>query len=210
LRAFLAVVGPALREDRRFVGVVVTRLLFGAGVLVYPFYFVYAEKALGFGAEQIGLFLSAQVIGGILGGMIYGQLADRFGTRATIRAAVPIAALAPALALAASFLGGLPEIPRLAVTAGVFVAVGLTFSSYVLGFINYVLEIAPEHDRSAYGGLFNTINGMLLVVPALAGWFLEATSYQLLFAVALATLALAFVASLALGEVGHGRANAGR
>ena len=204
LRALIAIVGPALRADRRLVGVIVARLLFGAGVLVFPFYVVFASKSLGFGVEQIGLFLSAQVVGGILGGMLYGQLADRRGPRAALRAAIPIAAVAPGLALLAGALGDVPAVLRLAVMAGSFVSVGLCFSAYMLGFMNYLLEIAPEHDRSAYAGVFNTINGALLVVPATAGWFVEITSFEALFGLALVALALAFAVSLTLGEAGRG------
>jgi MFS family permease len=194
---------PIIRGDRRLARIIAVRLAFGAGAMVFPFYVVFAAKVLGFGAEQVGLFLSAQVFGGILGGMLFGQIGDRFGTRATIRAAVPIAALAPALGLGAALAG--PESGALLVyaMAAVFVAIGLTFSAYLLGFMNYVLELAPENEHATYAGLYNTIIGTLIVVPPFAGWLLEATSYTVVFAAALGLFAVAFVGSLTLAEPRH-------
>lgn len=195
---FLAMVGPVLRSNPRFARVVATRLCFGAGAMVFPFYIVYAQRVLGFGPEHVGLFLSAQVLGGVVGGLLLGQVADRRGIQVAIRVAIVAAALAPGLGLATTFLRLAPGVGLFYLTATIFVAIGVTFSSYLLGFINYVLEIAPADDRATYAGLFNTINGSLLVVPAVAGWFLEATSFPALFAVALVLMAGAATISLGL------------
>ena len=191
LPAFLALLGPALRGDSRFRRVIAVRLVFGAGAMIFPFYIVHASRVLPFGPEYVGLFLSAQVLGGVVGGFLLGQLADRRGAQSAIRAGVAIAALSPGLALVTHFAGAALGALLLYATAATFVAIGVTFSSYLLAFMNYVLEIAPPDDRSTYAGLFNTINGTLLFAPAFAGWFLEATSYPALFAVALLLMLLA-------------------
>jgi len=68
----------------------------------------------------------------------------------------------------------------------------------MLGFINYLLEIAPEGKRPAYVGLGNTIMGVLTVVPMMGGWLLEATSYPTLFGVTAAIVAAGFVFTLGL------------
>lgn len=196
--AFRTMLRPALREDRRFQRLVVVRIAFGVGVLIFPFYVIYADRALALGAQYVGFFLSAQVAGGILGGLLLGQLADRHGTHVSIRAAIACATLSPGLALVAHFAGPALGAARLALMATVFVAVGVAFSSYLVAFINYALEIAPPGQQATYAGLYNTLSGGLLVVPALAGWFLQATSYPALFAVALGLLAAALVASLGL------------
>ena len=191
---------PVLRTDRRLVRIIVVRLLFGVGAMIFPFYIVFANRSLGFGAADVGLFLSAQVFGGVAGGLLFGQLGDRVGTRATIRAAVPIAAVAPALGLVCGSLGSTLGPTLIYVVAGVFVAIGMTFSCYQLGFINYVLELAPDNQHAIYVGLYNALVGLLLVVPPLAGWMLQVTSFGFVFAVALGFFALALVGSLALPE----------
>jgi hypothetical protein len=78
----------------------------------------------------------------------------------------------------------------------------------MLGFYNYLMEIAPDDLRPSYIGLGNTITGVLTLAPTLGGWLLEATSYVTLFAVTAGTVFLGFLVALrmesVLGEeVGH-------
>jgi MFS family permease len=197
---FFRAIAPTMRADPRFVRIVATRLLLGIGAMIFPFYVIYADRELGFGGEHIGFFLSAQVFGGVVGGLLFGQIADHRGTRFGIRVALVTAALAPGLALIARAAGPLLGDAQLYVMAATFTAVGLTFSSYLLCFMNHVLEIAPKHDRGTYAGLFNTINGSLLFVPTLAGWLLEVTSFATVFWIAITALAVAGVVSLGLAE----------
>jgi MFS family permease len=197
---FFRLLLPTLREDHLLRRVVIVRLFYGAGVLVFPFYIVFARQELGFGAEDVGLFLSAQVFGGVLGGFLFGQLADHRGTRTAIRAAVALATVSPAMALICHFARPALGPALIYATAVVFVGIGLSFSAYLLGFMNHVLEVARPEDRSTYAGLFNTINGTLLVIPALAGTFLQVTSFTALFGTSLVLLLLAGIASTQLGE----------
>lgn len=197
---FFRLLVPTLRRDRALRRAVITRLFYGTSVLIFPFYIIFARRELGFGAEQVGFFLSAQVSGGVIGGLLFGQLSDHRGTRAAIRVAVALAAVSPVFALLTHYTRDSLGPALLYVTAITFVGIGLSFSAYLLAFMNHVLEVARDEDRSTYAGLFNTINGGLLVVPTLAGLFLEATSFPVLFGAALLFLVLAGVASVGLGE----------
>ena len=85
-----------------------------------------------------------------------------------------------------------------AIFAWVFVAIGTTISSGMLGYMNYVMALAPTGQRPSYIGLFNTINGALIIVPTVGGWLLQATSYGVLFALTAAVLIVAHVLSLRL------------
>jgi MFS family permease len=80
----------------------------------------------------------------------------------------------------------------------VYVVLGVVNSSWMLGFFNYVLEIAPEKMRPAYIGLGNTILGVLTLAPMAGGWLLEATSYTTLFSATTAIVALGFLLTLEL------------
>ena len=197
---FLRLVGPILRQDPRFLRVNLVRLAFGAGTVIFPFYIVYANRSLGLGAEHVGFFLSAQVAGGVVGALFLGLLTDHHGSHVAMRAAIASAALAPAIALLTHFAGPALGPGLVYVTAGIFVAIGVTFSSWFLGFMNYLLEIAPPDQRTTYTGLFNTIGGTLLVVPLLAGWLVEVASYPPLFGLALAFIVAAGLGSLSLPE----------
>jgi len=64
--------------------------------------------------------------------------------------------------------------------------------------MNYILELAPPAQRPTYMGLSNTLGGVLVVVPMLGGWLLQATSYPVLFAAAAVGPAVAWGIALGL------------
>jgi hypothetical protein len=80
----------------------------------------------------------------------------------------------------------------------VYVALGVLNSTWMLGFFNYLLEIAPEGMRPAYVGLSNTIIGVTTFAPVAGGWLLEATSYTVLFALTSALVGAGFLLTLGL------------
>ena len=73
-------------------------------------------------------------------------------------------------------------------------------SGILPGFINFVLELAPPGERSTYIALANTLSGILLVVPFLGGWLLEATSYPVLFTATMGGVALGLALTFPLSE----------
>jgi MFS family permease len=68
----------------------------------------------------------------------------------------------------------------------------------LIGFMNYLMEIAPLEKRIVYVGLFNTLAGAILVVPPLLGWLLQAASFTVVFLIAMAASLGCFVVSLGL------------
>ena len=68
----------------------------------------------------------------------------------------------------------------------------------MLGFYNYLLEIAPDDLRPSYIGLGNTIMGILTLAPTVGGWLLEATSYTVLFGITALLVFLGFLMALRL------------
>jgi hypothetical protein len=80
----------------------------------------------------------------------------------------------------------------------VFLTMGITISSSMLGYFNYALELAPAGQRPTYIGLFNTIGGLLVVLPTVGGLLLRVTSYGVLFGVTATVIGAAFLLSLTL------------
>jgi len=199
-RAFLLKLWTVLGEDRAFRQVTIVRLLAGLAGMAIPFYIVYAIDVLGTGEEAIGFFLSAQTIGSALAGFIMGYLSERSGSKAVIQLSNALALSSPILALS-QLAFGLKDGPMpVCIYAFIFVAIGAVNSSLVLGFLNFVLEMAPPEERPTYIGLANTLSGLLLLVPLLGGWLLGATSYPVLFAVTAAGVAISLVLSFRLVE----------
>lgn len=199
-RAFLLKLWTVLGEDRAFRQVTIVRLLAGLAGMAIPFYIVYAIDVLGMGEEAIGFFLPAQMIGSALAGFITGYLSERSGSKAVIQLSNALALSSPILALSQPAFG-LKDGPMLIyLYTLVFAAIGAVNSSFMLGFLNFVLEIAPSEERPTYIGLANTISGLLLLAPLLGGWLLRATSYPVLFAVTAAGVAISLALSSQLVE----------
>jgi len=62
-----------------------------------------------------------------------------------------------------------------------FAAIGATDGTFLVGFLQYVMEIAPPAELTAYTGLSNTIGGITVLSSVIGGVVLSATSYPVLF-----------------------------
>lgn len=197
---FLPKLLTVLREDRAFSLVTALRLLTGLSGMAAPFYVIYATKELHFSAEVIGLFISSQVAGGILAGFVLGYLNERSGSKIVVQWSTILAIASPLLALLVRPIGHLAGASTVYIYSLIFFAIGALNSSYMSGFMNFVLELAPSEERATYIALINTLCGVLLVVPFLGGWLLQATSYPVLFAVTAGGVAFALLLTFRLEE----------
>ena len=193
---YLPQLAKILREEAAYRRAIAAWLLSGLTALASPFYVLYATDQLGLAQETIGLFIIAQTIGGLVGSFGFGALAERRGPGAVIRISVAVGATGPLVALALHFARVAGWLPTL--YAWVFVVLGIVGSSIMLGFMNYVLELAPPGHRPTYMGLSNTLGGLLVIVPMLGGWLLQATSYPVLFAAAAVGPLVAWVMAMGL------------
>jgi MFS family permease len=191
--------GALLRQDQEFRLVNVVRLLAGLGQLATPFYVVYAMDVLQLGDENIGFFVSAQVVGGIVASFTMGYLNERSGSRIVTQLAIAFGLGAPLLALFIHICTPPGAIVSF-IYAMVFFLIGANWSGYMQGFMNIVLEMAPADERPAYVGLYNTLGGTLMVVPLLGGWLLQNTSYPVLYGAAAIGLVTSLVLSFKLAE----------
>ncbi len=193
LREYVPVLGRLWRADRRFNRITTVRLLSGIGSLATSFYVVYAIDWLHLPPAAIGLFAAAATVGTAVSGLLLGLVADRYGSQRVVQVVTWAQFLVPVLAL-------LCHLGVFGASVGVvypllFVLLGVYEGSVMLGFLNFVLEIAPPGQRPTYIGLTNTLSGVLIVLPVLGGFVLQRTSYPVLFgAAAVGTLAAALMA----------------
>ena len=184
-----------LVTDHVFRHLTVCRILVGMMGLAVPFYVVYAADVLHLPQSVVGGFVAAQMLGAVVASVVMGLVNERWGLRYVIRIGGAAAIAAPLFALAVHLTGG----ARLAQAYPfVYVTLGVTNSVWMLGFSNYLLEIAPEGMRPGYIGLGNTIMGVLTLAPIAGGWLLEATSYTMLFGITAAIVAAGFLFTLGL------------
>jgi MFS-type transporter involved in bile tolerance (Atg22 family) len=187
-----------LREDRAFARIIGIRLLSGCDGLALGFYILFATRELGLPPETVGLFTAAQTAGRIVASIVLGAVAERLGSHRVVQVATALSLSAPLMGLALIITGPGASALAAALLAWVFIAIGVTLNASMLGYYNYVLELAPAGQRPTYIGLLNTISGLLVVLPTLGGWLLRSTSYTVLFALTAAILSLAHFQSLRL------------
>ncbi len=185
----LLVTHPAFRR------LMVCRILVGMMGLAVPFYVVHAADVLHLPQSAVGGFVVAQTLAGVIASAVMGLVSERWGPQYVARIGSAAAVTGPLFALAVHLAGGgwlAQGYPF------VYVSLGVVNSAWMLGFFNYLLEIAPQGMRSAYVGLGNTTMGVLTLVPMAGGWLLEATSYSTLFGVTAAAVAAGFLLTLGL------------
>jgi len=181
-RSYLPQLVKILREQTAYRRAIAAWLISGLVALAAPFYVLFATDHLRLTPETIGLFIIAQTLGSLIGSSGFGALAERKGPGAVIRASIVASVTGPLMALALYFVRQASWLTW--AYAWVFAALGIVNSSIMLGFMNYILELAPPAQRPTYMGLSNTLGGVLVLVPMLGGWLLQATSYPVLFAAA--------------------------
>jgi MFS family permease len=94
----------------------------------------------------------------------------------------------------------------------IYVCIGLSDNLMMLGFLNYLFDIAPPGQRTIYVGTFNAVASIGLLGPVIAGWVVTHLSYPVLFFTSLcfATASLVMALKLPLARQLAPQAQAGQ
>jgi len=163
-----------LYNDRNLGLLIATQLGVGFTAFALPFYVLYGTNKLSMPAEQVGLLIASQTAGGIVSNLLWARLSDRIGNRIVIILTAAIAAVIPIIALICTYTGW-------TLLVVVFFLIGCAISGGGIGFVNYLLEIAPEEVRPTYIALQGTIMGATMVFPIFGGLVIDAWSYPAAF-----------------------------
>jgi MFS family permease len=186
------------RQDRSMREANTARILIVFGTMATGFYVIFATEVAQLPVEVIARFILAQTIGNLLGSIFFGRIADRSGSLRVIQLGALILLTAPLIALALALFSGLPASLVIALLLAVYVIVGACDNIIILGFMNYVLDIAPPGQRTIYMGVSNALNGLGVLGPLFAGWLLGLTSYSMLFSVAIVFAAVGMIFAMRL------------
>ena len=162
---------------------VVVQLLTGFSLMALPFYVVYARQELAAPADAVGLFLFAQVTGGVLGNLLWARLVDRASSRTMLTICALTSTVAPLLAIGLGILGWWGLLPT-------FFLAGATFNGRRVGFQSALLELAPATERPTFAALNAVLILPVAVLPLLAGLMLQAWSFVALFGLTAGFVAL--------------------
>jgi MFS family permease len=181
--------------DPAFRRLMACRLLVGTLGLASSFYVQHARVTLQLPQSIVGAFVVAQTVAGVVASLVLGLVCERWGSQQVARLGSAAAITGPLFALLAHLVGGGWLVQAYPV---VYVSLGVINSTWMLGFFNYLLEIAPDNMRSAYVGVGNTIMGTLTLAPIVGGWLLETTSYTALFGLTTVLVTAGFLLTLGL------------
>ncbi len=199
LRDYLPKFAEVWRNDPNFGRLISVRLLAGLSGLATPFYILHATQEARLGPQIIGSFAAISSIGLTLAGLTLGRVAARQGSYRVIQITSWLSLVPPLLGLALTALGASPAFAWVYVIC--YLTIGMVDGSMMLGYFNYVLDLAPPGSRPIYVGLTNTVSGLLVVAPILGGWILDYSSYPVLFVLTLIGVTAAAVASMKLPHV---------
>jgi MFS family permease len=182
---FLKQVPTIVREDRDFLRFILAGNLASFSLVLLPFYMIFAMDSFEVGQDYVGRFLLFQVIGAIVSNLYWGHLSHRKGSKQVVRSCILMGGLIPVLALLLRPLG--PNVFAL-----VFLLVGFVISGRRVGFEPYLLDMAPDERRTVYVGINGTLNFSMVVLPALAGVFVDLLGFTSMFVLTVVAMIIAF------------------
>jgi MFS family permease len=203
-RGFTALLRAApglLRANPQFVRMLVVAGLAWGGTVAVPFYAVYAHDELGLPDAMAGIFVSAQMAGGIVSSMIWAFASDRHGTKRVIQGTALCALAAPLFGLfSPSYLSRFgPEVLGYGY-AFTFFLLGALANGGWIGYTNFTLEVVEEKERPSYIGLLYSVSAPAVLVPVFGGWLVRAAGYLPTFVLAALFGALSLIATVWLRE----------
>jgi predicted MFS family arabinose efflux permease len=191
------------RRDANYGRFLVVQFLSRAAGIATPFYIVYAKRALGVPAGMVGVYLTWATLAGIASTLVWGRISDRRGNRGLILLVGLVGLATPLAALLIPLLvSWQPSVAAQApyAFAAVFVLLSIFQMGLVIGYHNYLLDIAPAEDRPLYIGLANTLTGLTLLASAVGGLIVDLAGLAVLFWVAAAFYAGALLLAGSLRE----------
>ena len=177
-----------LKVDKLFSRFILVENLSSFSLMLLPFYMVYAIDTYNLDKSFLGTFLLIQLAGMVLSNFLWRFIGKRMGSAMVVKLCILIGAILPLFALLISIFG--PIYYSL-----VFFIVGVIKSGRRIGFDPYLLDIAPEEDRTIYLGIRGTMSFLTVILPLLGGILIDVTGYMTTFIIVSLVMMLAYYLS---------------
>jgi MFS family permease len=181
------------KTDRSYRMLLLTRIAIGSYVMGLPFYIIYAQRYLFIPSSWAGIFLTVQMLGYLSSNLLWAYLSNRGKNDLVLLYSAVFSAICPLLVLSNVVLG----IPLWAYGT-IFFFLGATISGADLGYMNYLLQVAPEERRPIYVGFSNTVVGPTIFLSAVGGMILQVSSFTCLYFILSLLSLVSIVFSLSL------------
>lgn len=174
-----------LKEDKIFLGFLISRLLGQFGMMAFAFYTVFAVTKLGMDAITVGIMTSILLITQTVANPLLGWLADRWSRKWILAIGTLCAALSALLAffIKDSFWFSL-----------VFILAGFANTAYWTIGMAIALEFGSDSEKPTYVGMSNTlIAPATILAPIIGGLLADIFSYESTFVISAICGLLTFV-----------------
>ncbi len=186
LGSFIKKIPVILKDDKKFFRFILIENMASFSRMVLPFYIVFARDSFGIDESYVGRYLLFQIGGTILSNLFWGYISNNFGSKWVVRSCILLGGLIPVTALLVSGLG--PDYYII-----VFILVGFIISGRRVGFDPYLLDIAPDEQRTVYLGIRGTLNLLVVLLPVIGGVFIDLLGYYFTFIFVSLVMVAAFI-----------------
>lgn len=180
-----------LKNDKLFQVQIFTFLFASSYIFSLPFIIIDAKNSIELGGKEIGLIITAQMVGAMLSNIIWGKLSSLGMYKRISNITLTMFIFAIFLA----FIGG-----NIWIYMAIFFIVGAAIDGNRLASENLIIYIAPEDKRPIYIALQNNIVSIGIFFSIIGGILLSLTSYTVLYSFTIVLLIVAFFGSLKLKD----------
>jgi MFS family permease len=203
IRRQLRRAGQILKKDPVYRTYTIIRLIIALTGIALPFYSVYAKNVLGAQASMAGIYAATVTGAKLLSNPILGWISNRKGNRLVLKLLIGGRGLTLLVALVLVGLVSLLQLkgtwlPYLAIP--LFLLDGMLFPAGIMAGSNFLMELAPDTERSIYLGLTNTLSGIVTLLSVLGGLLVDLLGFGGLFSVSAVLCGVGFALTTRLPE----------
>ena len=187
-----------LQTDHNYRRFIFFRVFAHFSGMASPFYIPYALNTLEFSEATIGFFIVCSALSGVISNTIWGYIGERYGVRSLLIITAGLMGIPPALAYASEILPIALQMPAFFM---IFIVGGILSNGMMVGFMAYMLNIAPPRNRPSYIGFMNTLLMPVSFAPLFGGILAPSIGYRWLFAISVGICLAAFRIGMKLEEI---------
>ncbi|MYG00208.1 MFS transporter [Candidatus Poribacteria bacterium] len=189
-----------LRTDKNYRQFIFFRIGTHFAGMASPFYVPYALEVLKVSEADIGFFIVCSALSGVISNAMWGYIGEKYGVRWLLIISVGLMSLPPIIALSS---GWLPTSLHVPAYLFIFTIGGILANGVMVGFMSYMLNIAPPRSRPSYIGFMNTLLVPASFAPVIGGMLVERIGHRWLFVICFGICLVAFRIATGLQEIMH-------
>ncbi len=193
LKDYLRKIPNVLKKDSSFKYFVIVENISSVGVMMLPFYMLYAREIMFVDDTYIGIYLISQIIGMLSSNLFWGVIGKINKAKGIFRTCLFLGSLLPILSLSLSHFD--PKFFTI-----VFFLIGFLISGRKIGFESTLLNITPENKRFEYLGLRGTLNISIAVLPLIGSQVIQFFGYNVAFISVFVLMFISFILSNKISE----------